>query len=76
MAKRVPLTPAELTEASRIQSATGVTRKAAIRKMRAAAKSKPRVRKVKEVLSGLAAPAIAVAPDFKSRAAKTINIRR
>ena len=54
MAKKVALTSVEQFQVEAVQSATGVSRKQAIRKMQAAAKSRPLVRKVKEVLSGLA----------------------
>jgi hypothetical protein len=44
MAKKKSWTPKEETEISRIRQTTGATRKTAIRKMRAAAKAKPKVK--------------------------------
>jgi hypothetical protein len=43
MAKKKSWTPKEEAEISRIRQTTGATRKTAIRKMRAAAKAKPKV---------------------------------
>src|ERR1035437_9985366 len=44
MAKKKSWTPKEEAEISRIRQTTGATRKTAIRKMRAAAKAKPKVK--------------------------------
>ena len=44
MAKKKSWTPKEEVEISRIRQTTGATRKTAIRKMRAAAKAKPKVK--------------------------------
>jgi len=44
MAKKKSWTPKEEAEISRIRKTTGATRKTAIRKMRAAAKAKPKVK--------------------------------
>lgn len=47
MAKKKSWTPKEEAELTRIQQTTGVTRKTAIRKMRASAKAKPKVKSQK-----------------------------